>query len=217
MNKKIENTIKALERNNIKAIFAKDKAEICEVVKTMLFDGAKITNGGSVSVTESGVLDIIKSGKYNFLDRSREGITKEEQLEVYKQVLDSDFYFCSSNAVTEKGELINVDGNCNRISAISFGPSKVIMIVGANKIVADAKEGFLRVKKVAAPKNCVRLGINSPCSKLGHCASMLNNDNPEITDGCNIDGRICVNYMVSGRQRIKDRIVVILTEENLGY
>lgn len=214
---RIENTIKALEKNNIKAFFAKDKAEVCEMVKSMLFDGAKITNGGSVSVAESGVLDIIKSGKYNFLDRFRQGITPEEQLEVYKEVLESDFYFCSSNAVTENGELINVDGNCNRISAISFGPKKVIMIVGANKIVKDTKEGFLRVKKVAAPKNCVRLGIDSPCSKLGHCVSLLSNDNPEITDGCNTDGRICVNYMVSGRQRIKDRVVVIITEENLGY
>lgn len=217
MIKRIENTIKALEKNNIKAVFAKDKAEICDMVKSMLFDGAKITNGGSVSVAESGVLDIIKSGKYNFLDRFRQGITPEEQLEVYKEVLESDFYFCSSNAVTENGELINVDGNCNRISAISFGPKKVIMIVGANKIVKDTKEGFLRVKKIAAPKNCVRLGIDSPCSKLGYCVSLLNNDNPEITDGCNTDGRICVNYMVSGRQRVKDRVVVIITEENLGY
>ena len=217
MNIKIENTIKALEKNNIKAVFAKDKAEICEIVKSMLFEGAKITNGGSVSVIESGVADIIKDEKYNFLDRFKKGITPEEQLEVYKNVLDSDFYFCSTNAVTENGDLINVDGNCNRISAISFGPKKVIMIVGANKIVKDINEGFLRVKKVAAPKNCVRLSVDSPCSKLGHCVSLLNKDNPQITDGCNIDGRICANYLVSGRQRIKDRIVVIFTEETLGY
>lgn len=217
MNTKIENTIKALEKNNIKAILVKDKSEVCSTVKSMLFSGAKITVGGSMSVIESGVFDIIKSGEYNFLDRLRNGITKEEQLEVYKSVLDSDFYFCSSNAVTENGELINVDGNCNRISAISFGPKKVIMVVGANKIVKDINEGFLRIKKVAAPKNCVRLGVDSPCSKLGHCVSLLKSDNPNITDGCNVENRICATYMVSGRQRVKDRITVIICEENLGY
>lgn len=217
MDLRIEKTIKSLKENNINAVFAKNSAEIKSIVKDMLFSGAKITSGGSVSLIESGVIDIIKSGEYNYLDRMRKGITPEEQFEVYRQVLDSDFYFCSSNAVTENGELINVDGNCNRISAISFGPKKVVMVVGANKIVKSIKEGFLRVKKVAAPKNCVRLGLDTPCSKLGHCVSLLKSENPEITDGCGGDNRICVNYIVSAKQRIKDRITVIITEENLGY
>lgn len=214
---KIENTIKALSENNINAIYAKDKNEIAEIVKNMLFKNAKITSGGSVSLIESGVIDIIKSSEYNYLDRLREGITPKEQLEVYRQVLDCDFYFCSSNAVTEKGELINVDGNCNRISAISFGPKRVVMVVGANKIVKDLNEGFLRVKKIAAPKNCVRLGLQTPCSKLGHCVSLLKSDTPDFTDGCNTQDRICVNYLISARQRVKDRITVIISQENLGY
>jgi hypothetical protein len=117
---RIEKTIKALKENNINAIYAKNSEEVKSIVKDMLFSGAKITSGGSVSLIDSGVIDIIKSCEYNYLDRMRKGITPEEQLEVYRQVLDSDFYFCSSNAVTEKGELINVDGNCNRISAISL-------------------------------------------------------------------------------------------------
>ena len=217
MDIRIDNTIKALEKNNIKGIYAENKAEVLHIVKSMLFGGAKITNGGSMSVVESGVLDVINSGEYNYLDRSRAGITAEEQLEVYKSVLDSDFYFCSANAVTEDGQLINVDGNCNRISAISFGPRKVIMIVGANKIVKDINEGFLRVKKIAAPKNSVRLSVDTPCAKLGHCVSLLKSDNPDITDGCNKKDRICASYMISGRQRVKDRINVIICGENLGY
>lgn len=217
MDLRIEKTIKALKENNMNAIYAKNSEEVKSIVKDMLFSGAKITSGGSVSLIESGVIDIIKSGEYNYLDRMRKGITPEEQLEVYRQVLDSDFYFCSSNAVTEKGELINVDGNCNRISAISFGPKKVVMVVGANKIVKDLNEGVLRVKKIAAPKNCVRLGLDTPCSKLGHCVSLLKSENPEFTDGCGGDSRICANYLVSARQRVKDRITVIITEENLGY
>ena len=217
MQNKIEKTIKALEKNNMRAIFVPLKKDIVKTVKEMLFEGAKITNGGSVSVIDSGVAELIKCGEYNYLDRSRPGITPEEQLEVYKNVLDSDFYFCSSNAITEEGELVNVDGNSNRISAIAFGPKNVIIIAGVNKLVRNAKEGFLRIKKIAAPKNCVRLGINSPCATLGHCISLERSENPPITDGCSGDGRICVSYLVSGRQKIKNRITVIICGEELGY
>lgn len=217
MNDKIKSIIKALEDKNIDAVFAPKKEDIVPVVKGLLNKDAVITNGGSMSVIESGVDKLIENGDYNYYNRFREGITPEEQLEVYKKVLESDFYFCSANALTENGELINVDGNCNRISAISFGPKKVIMIVGANKIVKDINEGFLRVKKIAAPKNCVRLGVKSPCSVLGHCVSLEKCENPNITDGCDVQGRICATYMVTGRQRVKGRITVILCGETLGY
>lgn len=182
-----------------------------------MFEGATVTAGGSVSIKESGVWELINSGKYNFLDRTREGITAEEKQEVFRQAIGCDFFFCSSNAITEKGELVNVDGFANRISAIAFGPQRVIMVVGANKIVKDTQEAFLRIKKIAAPRNSVRLGIDNPCAKLGHCVSLLKNDKPDITDGCNCEGRICANYLVSGRQQNKDRITVIICGESLGY
>ena len=217
MDSRTEKVIAALERNNIKGVFAETKADVVRIVEGMLTKGCTITNGGSVSVNESGVFELIDNGQYNFLNRNRQGITSKEQLEVYKSVLESDFYFCSSNAVTENGELINVDGNCNRISAISFGPKKVVMIVGVNKIVKDINEGFLRIKKLAAPKNCVRLGMDTPCAKLGHCVSLLKTENPDIADGCDSKDRICASYIVSGRQRVKDRITVIICGENLGY
>ena len=217
MNDRIERVIKSLEKNNINAVFVDKKEDIVPLVKSMLFKDAVITNGGSMSVIESGVDKLIENGDYNYFNRFREGITPEEQLEVYKKVLESDFYFCSTNALTENGELVNVDGNCNRISAISFGPRKVIMIVGINKIVKDVDEGFLRVKKIAAPKNCVRLGVKSPCSVLGHCVSLEKSDNPDITDGCDTAGRICCTYQVTGRQRVNGRITVVICGESLGY
>ena len=101
--------------------------------------------------------------------------------------------------------------------ADGFGPKKVIMVVGINKIVPDVNEGFLRIKREVAPKNCVRLGIDSPCAKLGHCISLEKSDSPNITDGCAIAGRICCSYIVNAHQRIKDRITVILCGEPLGY
>lgn len=217
MDAQIEKVIKALESNNIKAYYAETRAEVCEIVKNMLFKGAVIVSGGSVSLNESGVWDIINSPEYDFRDRFKEGITDEERTEVFRAAIGCDFFFCSTNAVTENGELINVDGNANRIASIAFGPKKVVMIVGVNKIVKDIDEGFLRVKKIAAPKNAVRLNTGTPCQKLGHCVALEKSDCPEVADGCKNPKRMCADYLISGFQRQKDRINVILCGETLGY
>lgn len=217
MNERIERVITALQKNNVEGIYIPSINDIVKTVEDMLFPNCVITAGGSTSIKESGVWDLINRDCYNFYDRTREGITPEEQQEIFKTVIGSDFYFCSTNALTEKGELINVDGFSNRIAAIAFGPKRVIMVVGANKIVKDLEEGFLRIKKIAAPKNCVRLGINSPCSKLGHCVSLLKTDNPAITDGCDFERRICANYLITGRQKQSGRITVLICGEDLGY
>lgn len=213
MSEQIKNVMAALDSNNINALYAETKEDILDTVKNILPKGATISSGGSQTLVESGVLDVLKGGDYTYLDR----FNCEDQLDVFKGVIGCDFYFCSSNAVTEKGELINVDGFANRISALSFGPKNVVVIVGKNKIVNDAKEGFLRIKKVAAPKNCVRLSCDTPCAKLGHCVSLLKTDNPDITDGCNSPSRICRSYLITGRQKDKNRITVIVSKENLGY
>lgn len=217
MNDRIKITIENLQKNNMNVIYCKTKDEVDKKAKEIIKPNANITSGGSVSLAESGVWELINNGDYNFIDRNREGITAEEKQQVFKDTIGIDYYFCSANAVTIKGELLNVDGMCNRISAIAFGPKKVIMVVGANKIVDDLNDAFLRVKKIAAPKNCVRLGIANPCAKLGHCISLEKSDNPDFTDGCQSPTRICINYLISGFQRVKDRITVLLCEEDLGY
>lgn len=217
MTEQIQKLFKNLEKNKMQPIFAENSAEAIKIIEDMLFDGCVITAGGSMSLHESGVWQLINDKKYNFLDRSRKGITPDEQQECFKAAIGADFFFCSANAITENGELLNVDGFANRISSIAFGPKKVIMVVGVNKIVPDLKSAFLRVKKIAAPKNCVRLNIDNPCAKLGHCVSLLNNPDPDFAHGCNKDTRICCDYLVSALQRQKDRITVILVNESLGY
>ncbi len=217
MLEKINKIITALGKNNMQGIYVPCINSIPEAVENLLFENAVITAGGSVSLKQSGVWELINKPCYRFLDRSREGITLEEKQNVFKSCIGADFYFCSTNALTENGELINVDGFCNRIASIAFGPEKVIMIVGVNKIVKNVADGILRVKQIAAPKNCVRLGIDSPCSKLGHCVALENNPAPDVTDGCNHPRRICANYLISGRQQVKDRITVIICGEELGY
>lgn len=212
-----EKVVNNLKKNNINVICVKNKEQVCSAVEGLLFPGAIISSGGSVSLNESGVIDLIRSPKYSYLDRNRPGISEREKSEIFKNILGCDFYFCSSNALTENGELINVDGFCNRISAISFGPKKVVMIVGKNKIVKDTAEGFLRVKKIAAPLNTKRLCHDTPCNKLGHCISLEKNTTPGITEGCCSKYRICRNYLVSGMQNDAGRITVVLVGESLGY
>lgn len=217
MNKRIETTLDALRKNNITAHFVENSAAAVALIEGMLFDGALITAGGSVSLQQSGVWELINKEKYNFRDRNREGITAEEKLATFKDTIGADFFFCSSNAITERGELINVDGYANRVSALAFGPERVIVVAGVNKIVADAREGFLRVKKIAAPKNSVRLNKKTPCNQLGFCMALKNCDCPDITDGCQSPERLCRHYTVTGKQASADRITVVLVNEELGY
>lgn len=217
MNENVSKVIKSLEGNNINALYAETKSEVCDIVKNMLFDGAVITAGGSMSLKESGVWDIINSPEYDFRDRTKQGISEEEKTEIHKAAVGCDFFFCSTNAVTENGELVNVDGNANRISSIAFGPKKVVMVVGVNKLVKDIDEGLLRVKKIAAPKNAVRLNTGTPCQKLGHCVALEKSDCPAMTDGCKSPRRMCIEYLISGFQKEKGRINVILCGETLGY
>lgn len=211
-----QNIIKNLNKNNMDAYLVKDKAEALKKAEELIFKGATICSGGSVTLKESGISELISGDNYNYVDRLK-AETEEEKQAAFKAVIGADFYFCSANALTENGELINVDGFANRISAIAFGPKKVIAVVGKNKMVKDVTEGFLRVKKTAAPKNCVRLGIDNPCAKLGKCVSLLKSDNPSMTDGCESARRICRNYLVSSKQGEKGRITVILVDEDLGY
>ena len=214
MEKYIETTMKNLEKNGIKAFYVESKAEVLPLIRTLVKKGESVSNGGSESLKECGVIEYLASGEFDFIDRSK--YQGEAVREAYIKAFGCDSYFCSSNAVTERGELYNVDGNSNRVACIVYGPKQVIMVVGKNKIVPDIDAAIQRVKEKAAPPNCVRLNIDSPCAKLGKCVS-LTKENPYMCDGCAGDGRICCNYVVSAKQRHKDRIKVIIVNENLGY
>lgn len=213
--KKIELTSKALNKNNIETYFAGKKEDVWAVVETLLKENDVIASGGSMSLEECSITRKLRTdSRFTYLDRT--AVAPEEVPALYIKSFSSDVYLCSSNAVTENGELYNVDGNCNRIACIAFGPKSVIMVVGYNKIVKDLDSAIMRVKELSAPANCNRLSCPTPCSVTGQCIS-LKKDNPEMTDGCNCDSRVCCNYLVSGFQRHKGRIKVIFVGEELGY
>ncbi|MBR3149777.1 MAG: lactate utilization protein [Eubacterium sp.] len=214
MEKYIETTMKNLEKNGMKPYYCETKEEALEIVKSLINKGESVSNGGSETLKECGVFEVLKSGDYDFIDRT--GLTGEAVRDAYVRAFGCDTYFCSSNAVTERGELYNVDGNSNRVACIVYGPRQVVMLVGKNKIVPDIDAAIKRVKEKAAPPNCVRLSLANPCAKTGKCVS-LNLDDPYMCDGCALDSRICCSYVVSAKQRHKDRIKVIIINEDLGY
>lgn len=215
MKKSVETTLDNLKRNHMDAYYVDTKEQACELVKTLIKPGDTVSCGGSVTLKQTGVYDLISSGDYCFLDRSA-CETPEQVEEIYRKTFCADAFFTSANAVTENGELYNVDGNSNRVAAILYGPKSVICVCGVNKIVKNIGAAIERVKTKAAPPNTVRLGIDTPCSKTGECIS-LRKDAPEMCEGCHGDGRICCNYVVCAQQRHVGRIKVIIIGEEYGY
>lgn len=213
----ISSLMENLEKNNMKPFYCKTSAEAKELVMSLISEGATVTNGGSVTMKEIGVMDAVKErNDITYLDRNAEGLTPEEVKEIYKKAFFADVYLMSSNALTLNGELYNVDGNSNRVAALLYGPESVIVVCGKNKIVENLDEAINRVKTVAAPKNTVRLHTGSYCENAGECMS-LKKEGAFMCDGCSGTGRICCNYVVSAQQRHKDRIKVIIVDEVLGY
>lgn len=212
-NARVERTLKALERNRMTALYVSNKAAALEALEQQLDDGDMVGVGGSVTLDQIGALDLLRSGRYQFLDRYAAGLTPEQVGEVHRRCFFADAYVSSVNAVTESGELYNVDGNANRVAAITFGPRKVVLVVGINKLVPDLDAAVARVKTIAAPQNVRRLHCTTGCAESGVCVGA----NGGMADGCRSAGRICCTYTVHGQQREEGRIRVILVGEELGY
>lgn len=212
--KRIMKTGENLKKNNMEFYYAPTAADVKGIVKGLISKGDVITHGGTVSMAECGIKELIQSEDYTYLDRTK--VDPEEIPELYRKAFFADVYISSTNAVTEDGVLYNVDGNSNRIAAIAFGPKSVIIIAGYNKIVRNLEQAEIRVKTEAAPPNCIRLDCKTPCAETGECISLGKADR-EMSDGCKGDGRICCNYLISAQQRHKNRIKVILVGEELGF
>lgn len=205
IDKKVERTILSLEKNNMSGYFVQNEEELLKTIKSILNEGDTVSVGGSMTLIETGVIDFLRKGNYKFLDRYVENITRQELKDIYRKSFLADGYITSTNALTEAGELYNVDGNGNRVAAMIFGPDKVIVVCGINKIVKDVGEAIKRNREIAAPANAKRLNKNTPCAKVGYCLE------------CNSEDRICNEYTLIRRQGAKGRISVIIVNKNLGY
>ncbi len=212
----IEKTIKALQANNMIGIYVPTVADVVPAVQKLLNEGDTVAFGGSRSLYESGVIDHLRCGRYNLLDRDDPTLTKEQVGEVQRKAFFADAFLCSANAVTLNGEIYNVDGSGNRVAAVLYGPKKVIMVVGYNKLVRSLDDAIRRVKTTSAPANSVRLSRDTYCAHKGECMSFSAHGN-DMTCGCNSPGRICSLYTVLGWQEKANRITVLLCGEELGY
>lgn len=203
MHIRVKNLLKNLEKNNISSAFVDTKEEALTLIKTMVPKGSYTATGGSVTLLECGITDYLKKETDYHTDP--------------RDAYSAEFYLASANAITDRGEIYEVDGRSNRISAISFGPEKVILVVGINKLVPSLRDAVERVKNTASPANAVRLDQKTPCASLGRCVSPLFSEENILTDGCTSEECICCNALIMRRQRIKDRVTVIIVGEELGY
>ncbi|MCR5202161.1 MAG: lactate utilization protein [Lachnospiraceae bacterium] len=202
--KRAEVVIKGLKSRQMTGYYAETKEEALKIALDLIPEGSSIGWGGSVSVADIGLKDAVINGNYNVLNRDA-AKDKKEKREIETKIFGCDYFLSSSNAVTEDGILINLDGNSNRVAAIAYGPEHVIMVVGMNKIVEDVDEGIYRVRNTAAPINSQRFDIKTPCKVNGCCAN------------CKSPDSICCQLLITRLERHPDRVHVILVNEDLGF
>ena len=204
-NENLANTIiKNMEKRRMEGYYCHTKEDAVKKVLELIPEGASIGWGGSVTLDETGVMDALKQGNYNMIDRMA-GKTPEETKAIYGQIFLSDYFLMGSNAITIDGELINIDGRANRVSFLCYGPENVIVVAGMNKIVHNVEAGIARTHNVAAPPNTVRLNRNTPCAKTGKCGDCYSPD-------C-----ICGQVVITRLSMVPNRIKVILVGEELGF
>ncbi|MEJ8555329.1 lactate utilization protein [Tepidibacter sp. Z1-5] len=203
--KKVERTIQNLEKNNISGYFVQTEEEALNKIKELINKGDTVSVGGSMTLFEIKAIDLLRNGKYNFFDRYKENLTSEEIKDINRKSFFSNAFLTSSNAIIENGELYNVDGRGSRVAPMIYGPDKVIVVVGINKIVRDLDEAIVRNKVLAAPANAKRLNKNTACVNVGHCVD------------CNNKSRICNKYVVIKREMVLGRTHVIIVNKQLGY
>ena len=193
--------IKGLLSRNMKGYYAENKEEALKTALSLIPKKSSVTMGGAMSAHEIGLVDALKNGDYNFIDRDAYEDKRAAMLAAY----DADYFLCSANAITEDGIMVNIDGNSNRVSAIAQGPRHVIVICGMNKVCPDLDSAMKRARNVAAPINAQRFGLNTPCSKTGACMD------------CKSPDTICCQFLITRFSRHEDRIHVIMVNDNLGF
>ena len=201
-----KNVIDGLAKRNMKGYFCQTVEEANELILSLIPEGDSVSWGGSMTIRDMGLKKLVKSsGKYKVMDRDEAGST-EEMREIQRQALLCDTFLMSTNAMTDDGVLVNIDGLGNRLAALCYGPKQVIVVAGINKVTHSEEAAMERARNVAAPINIHRFAANvTPCKKTGKCGNC-------ISDGC-----ICRQILVTRMSMIPERIKVVLINDNLGF
>lgn len=201
----MDEVISALKSRNINAYFVSDKESAKSKALDIIEKGKPISFGGSITLNQIGLIEELKSGEYNLIDRDLCDSNKFMKQWVMKNSNSGGTYISGANAITKDGKIVNMDGWGNRVNAINYGPEKIIIITGKNKIVNDLNEAVERIEMIAAPKNTKRLGKKTPCVDSGKCVD------------CRSSERICNILSVVQFQNDSSRMHIILVDEELGY
>ncbi len=202
-----EEIIKNLKKRNMDGAYFEKTEQAVASILLEIPDGVLVGLGGSESIIESGLVDALRKRNIRLLDRYKEGVSKEEVWEMRREGLLADIYVSSSNAITLDGKIVNMDGIGNRVAATIFGPAKVILLVGTNKIVKTVEDAVSRIKNYVAPRNAIRVNIDTPCSKKGFCQEPY----------CMPPHRICSQLVILESSMFPERIKVFLVGKQLGY
>ncbi len=194
-----------LNQNDFNSIILNTIEEINDHIKKEIPEDATIGIGGSVSIRELGIDSLLKARGNTMRDHWDKELTKEQAVEVRRNQLSSDYFLTSVNAITIDGQLVNIDGVGNRVASMIFGPKHVIAVVGINKIAKNIDEAIWRIKNIAAPMNCKRLGIEAPCAKNGYCLN------------CKSSNSVCkITTIIDSRPALTE-FTIILTPMELGF
>ena len=204
-NERVAQTIiKNLKRRHIEGFYCASAQEAVKKVSELIEDGSSVTWGGTMTVRDLGIPDFLrKRGTLQVLDRDLVK-TPEEKRDMYLRAFSADVYLSSANAISEDGVIVNIDGNGNRVAAITWGPKKVIFVIGLNKVAQNVEAALARARSTASPTNAARFDIKTPCQTDGVCHN------------CNSPESIC-NYVHFLRNSPNGRHTVVLVGENLGY
>ena len=208
--KKVTRTIKNLQKNLFETMYVETGKQAFEHIMKMVSKDICIGMGDSYTLQEIGVIKELKSKGYNLLDPWEKGITREESLARRRKALTSDIFLTGTNALTMDGKLVSTDGLGNRVAGMIFGPLKVIVVAGVNKIVANVEEAIARIRNIAAPVNArkhdYKPPLRSPCADTGFCSD------------CSARQSMCnKTVIIEGCSRDQGRMTVMIIGEELGY
>lgn len=197
--------IKNFEKRGMEACYCENSKEALKKVLSLIPKGASVTFGGSETLNETGIFEALTTGPYEFIDR-KSARTKEEARALFGKIVCADYFLMSTNAFTKDGELVNIDGNGNRVACLIHGPEHIIVVTGMNKLCESTEDALARIRDTAAPPNAVRVGCKETvCMKTGICGQCLSPD-------C-----ICCQTVITRKSRHPGRITVILVGEELGF
>ncbi|NIQ95694.1 MAG: lactate utilization protein [Desulfuromonadales bacterium] len=195
----------ALEKNGFTARLFDDREAAVSYLIEATEGSSSVGFGGSMTLAQLQLPELVAGQGKETLVHGRPGLSDEERLQIMREQLTCDLFMTSTNALTLGGHLVNIDGNGNRVCAMAFGPKKVVVVAGANKIASDDAAALKRVKEVACPPNARRLGFRTPCATTGVCAD------------CDAEQRICRITTIIERCPRPTPIEICLINENLGY